>query len=132
MIPYFAQFPVVEIDRYSAQLWASRLYRSDFARYGDQWDWRARAAYAAFLKALQDGRIVPKSQLRSVQIGGKKGHTPKERPHPVVVINPFCSEKVEDATGEALLPPLLEPKPTIRLTTSSPVLPVRVTNPFVP
>ncbi|HOA53682.1 MAG TPA: hypothetical protein PKI05_15625, partial [Thermogutta sp.] len=132
MVPYFAQFPIVEIDRSSAQFWASMLYRSDFARYGDQWDWRARLSYATYLAGLRNGLIVPKPQLHPAGAGSRTECPPGERPHPVVVLNLFCGEKTEGTMDRVIAPPLLEPKPTVRITTSSAVLPMRVTNPFIP
>jgi len=132
MVPYFAQFPIVEIDRSSAQFWASMLYRSDFARYGDQWDWRARLSYATYLAGLRNGLIVPKPQLHPAGAGSRTECPPGERPHPVVVLNLFCGEKTEGTMDRVIAPPLLEPKPTVRITTSSAGLPMRVTNPFIP
>jgi len=136
MLPYFAQFPVVELDRTSASFWSSFLYRSNLARYGDQWDWQARRSCAAFAVGLQNGWIVPRSRFAAIHSRERlveSGETSKRLPDPVKLTNPFCDEKLPGSINhqeESL--PRLEGNATFRVMTSASVMPLRVTNQFVP
>lgn len=131
-VPYFAQFPVVEIDHASVTFWANRLYRSDFARYGDQWDSAARQSHVAFLLGVQNGWIVPKSKLSSLHLAGRPAR-PAQPPSPVRVINPFSNEEAERKTlGAESTSGLAGAEVRIQTMTSSSVMPIRITNQFVP
>jgi hypothetical protein len=135
MLPYFAQFPVVELDRASARVWSRVLYRSNLARYGDQWDWQARRSYAALVVGLQKGWIVPRSRLAAMGSRGRSvgAETGQRRPSPVKVTNPFCDETwpasidrqeggLTQGTSDV----------TLRAMSSASVMPLRIANPFVP
>jgi len=131
-VPYFAQFPVVEIDHASVTFWANRLYRSDFARYGDQWDSAARQSHVAFLLGIHNGWIVPKSKFSPLHISARSKDQ-MQHPSPVRIVNPFCNAEVEHETHNAgSTPESAKPRVTIQSTTSSSVMPVRITNQCVP
>lgn len=135
MVPYFAQFPVVEIDPTSASSWSSLLYRSNFARYGDQWDWQARRSYFAFLLGVENGWIVPKSRLNKAhhrQPLVKSEEISKKLHSPVKVMNPFGNEEAKNTTsGNESLPPSASGT-IVRVMTSAPVMPLRIANRFAP
>lgn len=132
ILPYFAQFPIVEIDRSSANFWSSLLYRSAFARYGDQWDWEARRSFAAYWTGLRNGWIVPKS--RSAAIRAPSGPRKSKdisvvSPKPVKVLNPFCEElapKEADQANDGRSS--LEAGAIVRTMTSSGIMPLRIAN----
>jgi len=129
-LPYFVQFPIVEMDRSSVAFWANRLYRSDFARYGDQWDAAARQSYATFVLGLQYGGIVPKSTFSHVST---RPTGPAQRLSPVRVINPFFNENTQHKPLEGKETEVLETsRVKVQTLTSSSVMPVRITNQFVP
>jgi len=136
MLPYFAQFPVVELDRTSASFWSSFLYRSNLARYGDQWDWQARRSYAALVVGLQNGMIVPRSRFAAIHSRERlveSGGTSKRLPGHVKVSNPFCDGELPGSINhqEKSLP-RSEGDATFRVMTSASVMPLRITNQFVP
>ncbi|MGQ9504680.1 MAG: hypothetical protein ACUVQG_06290 [Thermogutta sp.] len=136
MLPYFAQFPVVEIDRGTADFWSSFLYRSAFARYGDQWDWEARRSFAAYWAGVRNGWIVPKSRFVTIRASNRAMESrdlSNVSPKPVRILNPFCAEGARSEADQGKdSHSALEAGTLVRTTTSSGIMPLRIVNQFVP
>lgn len=85
--PYFDQFPVIELSAMTAPRWGRFLYRSDFARYGDQWTRNTRDVYWRIAIGLQRGEIVTRASLRG-PVSQSVGE-PQALSRPVRIMNPF-------------------------------------------
>lgn len=134
VLPYFAQFPVVRVDSVTAGFWGRYLYRSDLARYGDQWDARAKWAPLGLAEAIRRGQVVPHGLTSWSWEVARRGRITRPaadeieatKPQPVLVRNPFV-EGVEPKS-----PPLSNfggPATRIQTLTSARVPPLRITNP---
>lgn len=122
-VPYFDRFPVIEVSATSAPRWARFLYRSDFARYGEQWDRSTWDIYRRIALGLRRGEIIRRpaafdgARLRGV---GK----PQEGPSPIRITNPFVmrpSSSTPSGVGAAQV--------TFRRGSSGPPA-RRIANPF--
>lgn len=136
-LPYFAQFPVVTmntVDSVSAGFWGRYLYRSDLARYGDQWDAQAKWASLGLAEAIRRGQVVP--QGLTYQDVARRGRITRpaaeeieaSKPQPVLVRNPFVEDEEPQSPPVGNFGP---PAARIQTLTSARVPPLRITNPYV-
>ncbi|MEJ5341393.1 MAG: hypothetical protein WHT09_07470 [Thermogutta sp.] len=134
MAPYFAQFPVITVTPDTVQRWGRLVYRSDIARYGDQWTRQTWWNYRWIAQALAKGEILPTNYSSVPWPNMKKSDRLRQALRPILVINPFAGN--HSNSGPDRTPPAVsselggDSKVTIRPGSSGPQ-PRRIINPFV-
>ena len=134
MVPYFAQFPVIMVTAETVQQWGRLVYRSDLARYGDQWTRQTWWNYRRIAEALAKGEILPGSDLTATRAREKKSVHYRQGLPPVLVVNPFAAHDKSGAPGRGQVAVSAElgdhSRVALRSGSSGPQ-PQRIINPFV-
>ncbi|WP_347243514.1 hypothetical protein [Thermogutta sp.] len=133
MVPYFSQFPVISFSYRTLHRWGRAIYRSDIARYGDQWTRQTWWNYRWIAQALAKGEIVPGNDSSVTRAKTKTSDHYRQVSGPILVINPFAADAQNGP--EVHSPSTVSPevgdrsKVMVRFGSIGPQ-PQRITNPF--